>query len=73
MNVGKNTTSSNGDTSQQLAQLLIIAYSQLNVARDNPSLLVVTSSIACQLKDLSRKVLQDCCLHRQKQAQGPEV
>ncbi len=63
VDVGKNTTSSNGDSSQQLAQLLIIAYCQLNVARYNSSLFVVTSSIACQLKDLSRKVLQDCCLH----------
>ena len=63
VDVGKNTTSSNGDTSQQLAQLLIIAYCQLNVARHNSSLLVVTSSVACQLKDLSCKVLQDRCLH----------
>ena len=26
VDVGKNTTSSNGDSSQQLAQLLVIAY-----------------------------------------------
>jgi len=63
VNVGKHTTTSNGDTSQQFAQLLIIAHCQLNVARDNTSLLVVTSGIACQLNNLGRKVLQDCCLH----------
>ena len=70
VDVGKHTTSSNGDSSQQLAQLLVIAYCQLNVARDNPSLLVVTSSIACQLKDLSREVLQDCCLHMTEPSSG---
>ena len=60
--VGQNTTSSNGDTAKQLAQLLIIAHCQLDVAGHNTSLLVVTSGIACQLKHLSRKVLQYCCL-----------
>ena len=70
VDVWKNTTSSNSDTSQQLAQLLIIAYCQLNVARDNSSLFVITSSIACQLKDLSCKVLQDCCLHMTETSSG---
>ena len=70
VDVGKNTTSSNGDTSQQLAQLLIIAYCQLNVARDNSSLPVVTSGIACQLNNLGRKVLQDCCLHMTETSSG---
>ncbi len=64
MDVGKHTTSSNSDTSQQLAQLFVIANCQLDVTGHNTSLLVVTGSVACQLKDLSSKVLQHCCLQQ---------
>ena len=69
VNVGQNTTSSDGDTAEQLAQLLIIAHCQLDVAGHNTSLLVVTSGVACQLKHLSRKVLQYCCL----QSTSPDI
>ena len=58
VNVGQHTTSSYGHTTKQLAQLLVIAHSQLNVARHNTCLLVVTSCVACQLEDLSCQVLQ---------------
>ena len=58
VDVGKHTTSSNGDTSKKLAQLLIVAHSQLDMARHNTCLLVVTSCVASKLQDLSRKVLQ---------------
>ena len=64
VNVGKHTTSSNGDTTKQLAQLLIVAHCQLNVTGHNTSLLIVTSCVACQLKDLSCKILQDCSLQK---------
>ena len=64
MDVGQDATSSNCDTTKQLAQLLIIADCQLNVAGHNAGLFVVTSSISCQLQNFSRKVLQHCCLHR---------
>ena len=67
VNVGKHTTSSNGDTTKQLAQLLVVAHGQLNVTGHNASLLVVASCIACQLKDLSCKVLQDCGLQQSDQ------
>ena len=53
VNVGKHTTSSNGDTTKQLAQLLVVAHCQLNVTGHYAGLLVVTRCIACQLKDLS--------------------
>ena len=66
VNVRKNTASSNGHTAQQLAQLFIIAHSQLNVAGHNTGLLIVTCGIASQLQHLSRKVLQYCCLQDDK-------
>ena len=58
VDVGQDTAGSDGDTAQQLAQLLVVAHSQLDVARDDASLLVVAGSIACQLKNLSCQVLQ---------------
>merc|ERR1719295_1165291 len=59
LDVGKDTTLGNGDSSQQLVQLLVVTDGQLQVTGDDPGLLVVTGSIACQLKDLSSQVLHD--------------
>ena len=59
LDVGQDTTLGNGDTRQELVQLLVIADGQLQVTGDDPGLLVVTGSIACQLKDLSSQVLHD--------------
>lgn len=39
--------------------LFVITNGQLQVSRDNPLLLVIPRSIACQLQDLSGEVLQD--------------
>ena len=64
VDVGQNTTSSNGHTAKQLAELLIVAHCQLNVAWHNASLLVVTGCVACQLQHLSCKVLQHGCLQQ---------
>ena len=61
LDVGENTTLSNGDTAEQLVQLLVVADSQLEVTGDDPGLLVVTGSVASQLKDLSCEVLHDGC------------
>ena len=60
LDVWQNTTLGDGHTRQKLVQLLVIADSQLQMAGDDPGLLVVTGSIACQLKDLSSQVLHDC-------------
>ena len=60
LDVGEDTTLGNGDSSQQLVQLLIVADSQLQVTWDDPGLLVVTGSIASQLKNLSAQVLKHC-------------
>merc|ERR1719295_1191843 len=59
LDVGKDTTLGNGDSSQQLVQLLVVSDGQLQVTGDDPGLLVITGSIACQLKDLSSQVLHD--------------
>ena len=52
MDVGQDSTRGDGDLAQQLAQLLIIAHSKLDVPWDNPGLLIVTSCIASKLQDL---------------------
>jgi hypothetical protein len=57
--VGENTTLGNGDTAEQLVQLLIVADGELDVAGHNAGLLVISGGIASKLKDLSGKVLKD--------------
>ena len=59
LDVGEDTALGNGDTAQQLVQLLVIPDGQLQVAGDDPGLLVVTGSVASQLEDLSSEVLKD--------------
>jgi len=44
LDVGQNTTLSDGHTGQNLVQLLVVADSQLQVARDDSNLLLVTGS-----------------------------
>ena len=62
MDVWQDTTSSDCDTTKQLAQLFIVAHCQLDVTGHDAGLLVITSGVACQLKDLSSKIFQNCCL-----------
>lgn len=45
--------------SEELVQLLIVADGELQMTRDDTGLLVVTSGVTSQLKDLSSEVLQD--------------
>ena len=59
LDVGQDTSLGNGHTGQQLVQLLVIPDGELKMTRDDPGLLVVTSSIACQLENLSSQVLHD--------------
>lgn len=59
MDVWKNTTLGNSNVTQKLVQFLIIADGELKVTRDDTGLLVVTSSVACQLKNFGSKVLKD--------------
>ena len=58
LDVGKNTSLCDGDTGKQFVQLLVITDSQLKVTGDDSCLLVVTSSVARQLEDLSAQILE---------------
>ena len=59
LDVGQDTSLGNGDSGQELVQLLVVSDGELEVTGDDPGLLVVTSSVACQLEDLSGQVLHD--------------
>lgn len=59
MDVGQNTTLSDGDVSQQLVQLLIVSDGELEVTRDDTGLLVVTSGVTSQLEDFGSEVLEN--------------
>ncbi|KAF7223857.1 putative LOC107388332-like protein [Nothobranchius furzeri] len=60
LDVGQHTTLSDGDSTQQLVELLVVADGQLQVTGDDTSLLVITSSVSSQLQDLSSQILQHC-------------
>ena len=49
LDVGENTSLSNGDSSKKFVQLLIISDGQLQVTGDDPGLLVVSGSITSQM------------------------
>ena len=59
MDVGENTTLGDGDVSEKLVQLLIVADGELKVTRDDTGLLVVTSGVASQLEDFGSQVLKN--------------
>ena len=59
LDVGQYTTLGNGNAGEELVQFLVVADGKLEMTRDDPSLLVVTSSIASQLENLSSQVLHD--------------
>ena len=59
MDVGEDTTLGNGDVTQELVQLLIVADGKLEVTRDDTGLLVVTGGVTSQLEDFSSEVLED--------------
>jgi hypothetical protein len=59
VDVGENTTGRNGDAAKELVQLFVVLDSKSDVAGHNTTLLVVTGSIASELKDFSAKVLED--------------
>ena len=61
LDVRQYTTLSDGHTGEELVQFLVITDGQLQVTGDDPGLLVVTGSIACQLENFSGKVLHDGC------------
>ena len=58
MDVGEDTTLGDGDTAQQLVQLLVVSHGELDVAGHNARLLVIASGVTSELKDLSSEVLE---------------
>jgi len=58
VDVGQDTTLSDCDVTKQLVQFLVISDGELEVARDDTSLLVVTSGITGKLQNFSRKVFE---------------
>lgn len=59
MDVGEDTTLCDGDVTQELVQLLIVADGELEVTGDDTGLLVVTGGVTSQLEDFSSEVLED--------------
>merc|ERR1711949_27034 len=59
LDVGEDSALGDGDSGEQLVQLLVVPDGQLKVTGDDPGLLVVTGSVASQLEDLSGEVLHD--------------
>ena len=59
LDVGQHTTLSNCDTAQKFVQFLVVADSQLQMTGDDTGLLVITSSVAGKLENLSCEVFHD--------------
>ena len=58
LDVGQHAALSDGDSAEQLVELLVVADGQLQVTGDDPGLLVVAGGVSGQLQDLSGEVLQ---------------
>jgi hypothetical protein len=59
VNVGENTTLGDGDMTEKLVQLLVVADGELEMTGDDTGLLVVAGSVSGQLEDLSSQVLEN--------------
>ncbi|KAA8586321.1 hypothetical protein FQN60_000157, partial [Etheostoma spectabile] len=74
LDVGQHSSLSDGHTSQQLVELLVVAHGQLEVPGDDPGLLVVSGRVACQLQDLSGQIFQHCRqIHRSPSADALRI
>ncbi len=58
MDVGEDTALGDGYVTQKLVQLLVVADGQLEMARDDTRLLVVTGGVAGQFEDFRSEVFQ---------------
>jgi hypothetical protein len=59
VNVGEDTTLGDGDVSEKLVQLLVVADGELKVTGDDTGLLVVTSGVTGQLEDFGSQILKN--------------
>jgi len=58
VDVREHTAASDGHAAKELVELLVVAHSELHVARDDARLLVVACSIARKLENFSAEVLE---------------
>ena len=58
MDVWQDTALSDSDVTQKLVQLLVVSDGELEMARDDTGLLVVTGGVASQFEDFSSEVLE---------------
>ena len=61
VDVRKDTTTSDGDATEQLVQFLVVLDGKSKVTGHDTSLLVVAGGIASELQDLGTEVLEDGC------------
>jgi hypothetical protein len=59
MNLGQNTTLSDGNMSEKLVQFLVVSDGQLQVTRNDTGLLVVTGGVSSQFQDFSCEIFED--------------
>ena len=59
LDVGQDSTLGDGDSGQQLVQLLVVPDGKLKMSWNDPGFLVVSSSITSQLQHLGSEVLHD--------------
>lgn len=59
LDVGDDTTLSDGDTAEKLGQLFIVSDGELEMSRNDSRLLVVSGGVASEFNDLSGEVLED--------------
>jgi hypothetical protein len=61
MNVWQNTTLSDSDVSKKFVQFLVVPDGELEMARNDAGLLVVTGSVAGQFEDFGCEILENGC------------
>ena len=59
LDVGEDTTLSDGDAAEELAELFIVSDGELKMSGNDSRLLVVSGSVASELDDLSSQILED--------------
>ena len=59
MDVGEDTAGGDGDSAEELVELLVVLDGEGDVPGDDPGLLVVAGGVSGELEDLSAEVLED--------------
>jgi len=59
MNIREDSSTGNGDVTQQLVEFFIVLDGKSNVTRHDAALLVVTSGISSKFENLSTEILEN--------------